>query len=402
MSDNIHGHIILAILLIKSAYISAQDNRTCTSNPPLGFYNEQENVYANKREELFIPIVFHVVYHNNEENISDDIIYSQLQTINDDYNSNNLDITNVPAVFQKDVGNVGIEFCLASEDPFGNPSTGIIRVNTPIDSIGGQISFENGLKKLKFTQLGGSDAWDTEKYLNVWISNRSDGIIGTATFPNDPDTTPGEDGIELDYRVVGNKPQFQSRFNIGRTLTHEIGHYLNLDHPWGKTVSCFNEGDMVEDTPVQGEAYFGCSTSMQSSCGSRDMVHNFMGFMDDACLWYFTKGQANKMVNSIFKYRYGLLSSGICSDLQPIPDDPLEIATIRQVNFGLQINLGFMPQVGYRLDLYDISGRHIWTNDQNGLSIHLANLSSQNTGVYILTMNFENQRYFRKFFYSSD
>ncbi len=80
---------------------------------------------------------------------------------------------------------------------------------------------------------------------------------------------------------------------------------------------------MVNDTPDQGELYFDCIKDERSSCGSIDMVNNFMGFVDDACLLFFTNVQRDRMIDALFKYRYRLISSGICNDSQPVPPQPL-------------------------------------------------------------------------------
>ncbi len=361
----------------------------CGSMSPIDFSPTQLSAYP--RNDITIPVVFHILWHDIEENLPDELIFSQIQVLNDDFNGNNVDIINVPKEFQRDVGNVNISFCLAQEDPEGHPSNGINRIYSSTPAIGGIIGTESRKSHIKHSDLGGVDAWDTDRYLNVWVSARTDEIIGKATFPNDPEVPEGEDGIELDFKVVGSRPDSDYPFNLGRTLTHEIGHYLNLDHLWGKTISCFNEGDMVDDTPRQGEAYFGCVMGSKSSCGSRDMVHNFMNFLDDECMWYFTQGQTDRMIDALFRYRYELISSGICSDATPIPPAPLEVALIRQTPFGVQINLSFLPEINYTLRLYDIQGRHIWTERQNALSVHLIDSKSYQSGVYILTMEYEGQ-----------
>ena len=252
----------------------AQPMSRCGSIAPVGIDQEVVHVgEAMTRNEIILPIVFHVVWSNPEENISEELLRSQLQVINDDFNRLNPDIINVPQRFQDDVSSIGIRFCLAQQDPDGNPHPGIIRVQTAVEFIGGQKEAESNISLIKNSSLGGSDAWDPERFLNVWIGARNDGIAGMATFPTAEEAGTSEDGIELDYTVVGIRND-NSAFNLGRTLTHEIGHYLNLEHPWGSTVSCFNEGDFVEDTPDQGEVYFGCIEDDRRSCGSIDMVNN--------------------------------------------------------------------------------------------------------------------------------
>ena len=338
---------------------------------------------AFTRNEIIIPIVFHVVWNSPEENIAEELLSSQLQVINDDFNRLNPDIINVPRRFQDDVSSIGIRFCLAQQDPNGNPHTGVIRVQTDVSSIGGQRESESNLSLIKNSSLGGSDAWDPERFLNVWIGARDDGIAGIATFPTALEAGTPEDGIELDYTVVGIRND-TSAFNLGRTLTHEIGHYLNLEHPWGSTVSCINGDDFVDDTPDQGEIYFGCIVDERRSCGSVDMVNNFMNFLDDGCLWFFTNGQRDRMIDALFRLRFGLISSGICADTRPVPPRPLDIAVLRQIPFGYQIDLSFLPELDYRLELYDITGRLMWTENQNGLSTHLIDLTRFNTGVYVV------------------
>ncbi len=376
--------IICSQLWILSG--QSQGSIRCGSQSPIDYRVENVSKQAYPRSEIIIPVVFHIVWNNLQENIDEDKIYSQLQTINDDYNQNNIDIVHVPDRFQKYVGNPGLSFCLAQINPNGQVSTGIIRVQTDIKNIGGLRQDESDHNILKSSALGGSDAWDTEQYLNIWVSARSDDILGIASFPNDNTVKPHEDGIEIDYQAFGVREE-PSGFNKGRTLTHEIAHYLNVDHLWGKTISCFNDGDFIDDTPEQGEVYFGCVDDEQQSCGSHDMTHNFLNFLDDECLWYFTKGQKDRMLDALYRYRFSLISSGICSDSRPIPDDPLDIAITRLTPFGFQVNLSFMPQLEYHLGLYDMKGILLWQERQNGLSIHLIETFDLPTGIYVLRLD---------------
>jgi hypothetical protein len=390
--------IILSLYALTATCQSGEIR--CSASPPATFYDYKITHQAYSRNEIIVPVVFHIIWSDTEENISDELLLSQIQVLNDDFNRNNVDLINVPSAFQKYVGNPSISFCLATMAPDGRPAQGIIRHQTDIDKIGGQFEFESGRKLLKHNDLGGSSAWETDRYLNIWVSGRQDGILGFATFP-DETILDGEDGIEIDYRAIGLQENATYNFNLGRTLTHEIGHYLNLDHLWGKTISCNGDGDMVDDTPKQGEAYFGCPTEPQYSCDSRDMISNFMNFTNDRCLNFFTRGQSSRMLDALFRYRYRLISSGICSDDNPLPEDPLKISIIRQTRLGLQINLGFMPSVDYQLYLYDITGQLIWSEKQNSLSIHLINNSTAlSSGVYVVSMIYEGNRFARKVFIS--
>lgn len=390
--------ISLIALLTCTSHIclNGQYVSRCGTEAPDEFYTHQVMHRSYPREEIVIPVVVHVVYTKIDENLSEERILSQIRTLNEDFNGNNIDITQVPKEFQKHVGKVGISFCLASEDPSGRPSNGMVRVESAIDSIGGQTQFETGRNRLKHSDLGGSNAWDTQRYLNIWVSNRIDGNIGKAIFPNE-EAIDEEDGIEIFYKAFGPSKDLNFPFNKGRTLTHEVGHYLNLSHLWGRDeISCFDDGDMVDDTPSQSEIYFGCIDTPQFSCGSQDMTSNFMEFVDDACLNFFTKGQAERMMDALFRHRYELISSGICNTEPPVPNNPLDIAIIRQSSRGLLINLSFMPAVDYQLSLYSITGQLIWEERQNDLSIHLIDSNSYPTGIYVLQMVSENRQVAQK------
>lgn len=362
------------------------------------YHSEEEvesPVYAYPREDVVIPVVFHVVWHNTSENISDKRIRKQLAVLNEDYNQNNADIVMVARRFQRDVGNSGIEFCLANRTPDGDPHKGIIRVKTEVEQIGGKFGSEGLRRRIKHDDLGGSSAWDTERYLNVWISARDDEILGVATFPNEniPD---GEDGVEIDYRAITGNPDLSYPYRLGRTLTHEIGHYLNLQHLWGSELSCTNAGDGVDDTPKQGKAYFGCPHGDHQSCGSHDMVSNFMNFSYDECMHFFTKGQVERMRDALFKYRYELISGEICNAGKPVPPDPLDLSVIRQSRLGLLINLSRVPQINYKINVYDMTGRLYWTANQTPLSIHLVDSQNWATGIYIVQLSAPNINVVRK------
>ena len=180
-----------------------------------------------------IPVVFHVVYANGSQNISDAQILSQLQILNDDFRRLNSDADNT----WSQAADSEVEFCLATNDPEGNPTDGILRVSTSVSSFG---TSDN----VKFSNSGGSNAWPAGSYLNFWVCNIGGGILGYAQFPGGSAST---DGVVCDYRYVGDMGTATAPFDLGRTATHEVGHWLNLYHIWGDG-NC-NQDDQVTDTP---------------------------------------------------------------------------------------------------------------------------------------------------------
>ncbi|WP_207433178.1 M43 family zinc metalloprotease [Sabulibacter ruber] len=255
-----------------------------------------------------IPVVVHVVYFNNQMNISDAQIQSQINVLNKDFRRLNTDANKTPELFKNLAADTEIEFCLAKQDPNGEPTTGITRTRTSVTA------FEIGDNKIKFSSTNGKDAWDTKRYLNIWVGrlNTRESILGYAQFPNSgPVTT---DGVVIDYRYFGTTGAVTAPYNLGRTATHEVGHWLNLFHIWGDA-DCGD--DQVGDTPTQQEANNGCPTFPHSTCNNTsDMFMNYMDYTDDACMNMFTKGQKDVMHHAINTYRSGLLTSKGCETVQ--------------------------------------------------------------------------------------
>lgn len=266
-----------------------------------------------------IPVVFHVLYNTPAENISEAQILSQLQIMNDDFRRLNSDQDNVWA----QAADTQIEFCLASQDPQGNPSDGILRVSTNVSSFGTNDA-------MKFTSQGGSDAWPASDYLNFWVCDLGSSLLGYAQFPGGPANT---DGVVCNYTATGNTGTAQAPFALGRTATHEIGHWLNLRHIWGDG-GC-GASDFVDDTPDSDGPNYGCALG-SVACGTTDMVQNYMDYSDDACMNLFTQGQSDRM-NALFLpggARASLLTSPGCTPA--VPDFDLDA----------QAQLVIAPQAG--------------------------------------------------------
>ncbi|GAB4500282.1 MAG: hypothetical protein OHK0019_38430 [Saprospiraceae bacterium] len=242
---------------------------------------------AQDRAVVTIPVVVHVVYYNATQNISDSRILSQIQVLNDDFRRLNADAANTPSAFQGVAADCEINFCLATQDPNGNATTGIQRRQTTVN---GFSTNDN----VKFFSTGGLDAWDRNKYLNIWVCNLSGGLLGYAQFPGGPAST---DGVVCDYAYFGTTGATPP-FDKGRTTTHEVGHWLNCYHIWGDDGTSCSGTDQVSDTPNQADENYGCPTFPTVSCSNGpngDMFMNYMDYTDDACMNLFTIGQKNRM-----------------------------------------------------------------------------------------------------------
>ena len=168
-----------------------------------------------------IPVVVHVVWKTATQNISDAQITSQIDVLNRDFRRSNSDVSSTPAPFLPLTADARIEFYLANVDPGGAPTTGITRFNTSLDS------FTDDRVKARAT--GGADAWPADRYLNIWVCQLEPGL-GYAQFPGGPAAT---DGVVILHSAFGTKGTAVPPFHLGRTATHEIGHWLNLYHIWG-------------------------------------------------------------------------------------------------------------------------------------------------------------------------
>ncbi|MFK7807875.1 MAG: T9SS type A sorting domain-containing protein [Saprospiraceae bacterium] len=251
---------------------------------------------------ITIPVVVHVVWNTAAENISTAQVQSQIDILTEDFRRLNSDADGTWP--QGDDSE--IEFCLATTDPNGNPTDGITRTNTSNSSFSGN-------DNVKFNSSGGHDAWPSSDYMNFWVCDLSGGLLGYAQFPGGPAST---DGIVCDYQYVGDIGTATFPYELGRTATHEVGHWLNLYHIWGDG-GC-GVDDAVSDTPLSDASNGGCSTG-HVSCGTVDMVQNYMDYSYDACMNLFTTGQKSRM-RALFEpggFRASLLNSTACGPITP-------------------------------------------------------------------------------------
>jgi hypothetical protein len=253
----------------------------------------QKRITAGKLNQrtgvITIPVVVHVVYNTSAQNISDAQIQSQINILNQDFRKLNADVSKVPSVWSGLATDAQVEFCLAKRDPNGNATTGITRTQTS------KTSFTDTGDYIKYNSQGGKDAWDRNQYLNLWVGNLSGGLLGYAQFPGGPAAT---DGVVCTYTGFGNTGTAAAPFNLGRTATHEIGHWLNLYHIWGDDGTGCTGSDQCADTPNQAGSNGGCPSFPKISCSNTpngDMWMNYMDYTDDRCMYMFTAGQKARM-----------------------------------------------------------------------------------------------------------
>jgi hypothetical protein len=243
-----------------------------------------------------IPVVVHVVHNpaSPDENISKAQIDSQIDVLNQDYRATNPDRVGVPSVFTSSIADCEIEFKLAETDPNGNPTDGVTRTATD------KTAFVAEDDDVKSSATGGIEGWPSDDYLNIWVcGDLRDGsnnqILGYAQFPGGP---PETDGVVIANTCFGSTGTARDPFHLGRTATHEVGHWLSLRHIWGDDGGGCGGDDLVDDTPNQARQNFGKPTFPHVTCNNGpngDMFMNYMDYTDDAAMFMFTTGQATRM-----------------------------------------------------------------------------------------------------------
>ena len=347
---------------------------------------ERDNLIIN------IPVVVHVVYRTTAQNISTSQVQSQINVLNADFRKLNSDVSGVPQAFAGLATDCQINFCLATRDPNGAVTTGITRTKTTKTSF----STNDYVKK---TSRGGKDPWPASSYLNIWVCNLSGGVLGYAQFPGGSATT---DGVVIGYKYFGTTGAATYPFNLGRTATHEVGHWLNLRHIWGDDGTGCTGSDLVSDTPNQGGYNFGCPSFPKVSCSNGpngDLFMNYMDYTDDRCMFMFTTGQSGRMNATISGTRASLLSSSGCAapivENQEETNDNISLSPDKFVlnqnhpnPFNPTTSISFnLPAAGQvSLKVFDISGKEVAGLVDNYLEAgrHSVNFdaSALSSGVY--------------------
>jgi len=356
-----------------------------------------------------IPVVFHVLYNNNAENIPDSLIYSQLFALNRDFRKRNADTTSIRTLFRPRAADTKIQFVLAAKDPSGKATNGINRVSTTKATFG---SF-NLNDDMKFSSRGGTDAWNTANYLNIWVCDLSvqniDALLGYAYPPVDAPNwnsgsfppSPEHEGVALHYKIVGiNNPRATGSLassRNGRTAVHEVGHYLGLRHVWGDPpngVSGCAVDDGIDDTPLcASQSSFDCNKS-RNTCNTGagdepDQVENYMDYSAHTCQTMFSKKQMNIMRFCLVTFRSSLYQAEISSDtfisgIRMFPNPSVDgIITV-------EIEPALLGKHRYFLTLTDMNGRLILDAEPCIQMSQRLDLSRFSRGTYYAELRDEN------------
>ncbi|MBK5285862.1 MAG: T9SS type A sorting domain-containing protein [Bacteroidia bacterium] len=344
-----------------------------------------EKKFKNSRDLITIPVVVHVIYRTNLENISDAQIQSQIDVLNEDFSRLNADTSISPTVWRDTAADTGIRFCLASRKPNGDWTNGIERrQNLNVMSWAPDDA-------MKFYNSGGLDVWDSQNYLNIWVCNLSGNFLGYTTFPGGDSLI---DGVVVKSRAFGRVEFVAPPFDLGRTATHEVGHWLFLFHIWGDDAGSCLGTDLIDDTPNQADATQGCPAfPAYDNCSLTYpgiMFMNYMDYTNDACMNIFTIGQANRMHTVIDTFRAPLLTSLGCT----APNNINEIEGSRSITIYPN---PVQKEIRFRCDdcgsekisvsIFDITGKGIF--EMNNYSFSLSSsidISSIEDGVYFLKL----------------
>ena len=235
-----------------------------------------------------VDVVVNVVYQASPQNVSDSQIKSQIAVLNRDFAAKNPDREKVPAPWQGLVTDSRLRFRLAK----------VVRKKTTRSSF----STDDGVKR---ASGGGVAPFEPGTHLNLWVCALADGVLGYAQFPGGPTVT---DGVVIDTHAFGTKGTAQAPFDLGRTATHEVGHYFNLRHIWGDTEDC-SGSDFVADTPNAAGPNFGTPAFPAVTCSNGpngDMFMNYMDYVDDAAMFLFTAQQVVRIRTALEESRPGL------------------------------------------------------------------------------------------------
>ncbi|MCP9765063.1 M43 family zinc metalloprotease [Lacihabitans soyangensis] len=330
------------------------------------FYRKYDKKSAFADKLIRIPVVVHIIHNNsagkiggeNNGNISDEQVFSQIKVLNEDYRKK----ISTPGFNNSPVGtDMNIEFYLADKDPDGKPSLGINRVYSP------KSNFDVFDEK---TLLSSLLYWDSNRYLNIWVTTLNDDFLGYAEFPTGEydgleieEIDEKIDGVMIDHRAFGRRTgtSISGVYTYGRTLTHEIGHWLGLIHIWGDE---YCGDDFCNDTPPteSGNLTIRCTPKYSNCRGTRtlNMIENYMDYTADSCMNIFTVDQKTRVraVLEVSKRRKRLVTN---SEFNLPQAEKLIVKVLENPSSTdyLQFQILLNDFANFNYEIFDTSGKLI-------------------------------------------
>lgn len=373
------------------------------------YLKDPNNARRTAEEVIRIPVVVHVIHDQpetsvgglNNPNISDAQIRSQIEVLNEDYRRR----PGTAGFNNNPVGaDANIEFYLAEFDPNGRGTTGITR-HRYLD----KTSFNPFSDDLLLANVA---YWPSDKYLNIWTCRLTNSYLGIAQFPSVDkveglDTANGPnaltDGVIIDYRYFGRKTgAITSRvYNLGRTTTHEVAHWLGLIHTWGDAI-CGN--DFCADTPPTEEANRTtvCLDKYSTCSGvrTRNMIENYLDYSPDSCMNIFTKDQVGRMraVLALSPRRAKMVEYGKEGRLQP--SDNLNVNLFpNPARVEMNVDVRFADFQDFSYAIFDLTGRELTQfSYKNVYSRRLKlDVSLLPPGLYILKVSTKSETVTKRF-----
>ena len=432
--------LLTSILILVNTFLFAQENtKKCMTTPLVeqelltnpDYAKGRVNAIAentiwinNKSQEksiINIPVVVHVIHKSiytqigQGNNISYEQIEDALRILNEDYSKTNPEFPNPPRnTFVNYAGTADMKFCLATTDPDGNLTNGITRTPTSKNAFDADTE-SNDMKK---NSTLGKDSWDPSKYLNIWVCNLTNSggggtTLGYAYLPGLSGSQKWKDGLVIDFQYFGSIDGASSNSD-GRTATHEIGHYLGLNHTFsesnwpfnscldgsGNSICCDRDEGNVDDTPATDGIYWGSvnSSTNNNTCNDLsysnvfntdvlDMDENFMAYSTNS--WMFTTDQVNVMNATLNGYRTSLKNStvtvnctgSIGTGINNYQLDNLHI--FPNPTLG-KVNITSVDKIN-TISVSNIIGKQMfYTEDFN---VNTIDLSSFENGIYFININ---------------
>ena len=297
--------------------------KSIAAHPELAAAREHYKAHSQQQAELFakqktlykttapvsIPVVFHVVLSSSRQVLvggASGILQraiDQINVLNEDFNGTNSDRNKTPTPFVPFLGSPDISFGFAHRKPDGTSTNGVEITTTSVSTFSALIN--NGSLP-KSSATNGADPWDPNKYLNIWIVDIAEsGVLGYTIPPSfiGMGYSLQDIGVVIDFGAFGKRggaiqffsPSVNDR---GRTATHEVGHFFELEHTFGDGSGCppATSDDGIADTPPQDDPIYGAPLFPQTDActpiAPGVMFMNFVDYTDDSAMYMFTKGQA--------------------------------------------------------------------------------------------------------------